>query len=243
MSLHIKDLHISVDHKEIVHGLDLEVPKGEVHTLMGPNGSGKSTLANTLAGHPKYEITKGTISLDGKDIGIMSPDERAKAGLFLSMQYTPEIPGVTIANFLRLAYSSMTEEKVHPLKFHKVLVDKVTDLGMDPDFLKRYLNVGFSGGEKKRLEILQMAVLDPTFVVLDETDSGLDVDALRIVADGINRFKSEEKGVLMITHYNRLLEYVVPDVVHIMIDGKIVKSGGADLAKVVEEEGYANLSS
>lgn len=242
MSLKIKNLHVSADNKEILKGVDLEVPKGKVVVIMGPNGSGKSTLANTLAGHPKYEITSGSIELDDEDITEDPANERAKKGLFLSMQYPPEIEGVTIANFLRLAVNAQREEKMNPLKIHAMLIEKMKELGVDESFLKRYLNVGLSGGEKKRLEILQLAVLNPTYAILDETDSGLDVDALKIVSEGINRFKSDDTGVLLITHYNRILEYITPDEVHIMLDGKIVKSGGAELALEIEKEGYTVIS-
>ncbi len=241
MSLNIKNLHVSADDKEILKGVDLEIPKGKVVVIMGPNGSGKSTLANTLAGHPKYEITEGSIQLDGGDITEDAANERAKKGMFLSMQYPPEIEGVTIANFLRLAVNAQREEKMNPLRIHAMLLEKMKELGVDESFLKRYLNVGLSGGEKKRLEILQLAVLDPAYAILDETDSGLDVDALKIVSEGINTFRSEEKGILLITHYNRILEYVTPDAIHIMLDGKIVKSGGAELAVEIEKDGYANL--
>ena len=241
MSLKIKNLHVSADNKEILKGVDLEVSKGKVVVIMGPNGSGKSTLANTLAGHPKYEITKGSIELDGADITEDPANERAKKGMFLSMQYPPEIEGVTIANFLRLAVNAQREVKLNPLKIHAMLLEKMKELDVDESFLKRYLNVGLSGGEKKRLEILQLAVLSPTYAILDETDSGLDVDALKIVSEGINKFKSDDTGVLLITHYNRILEYITPDVVHIMLDGKIVKSGGAELALEIEKNGYANL--
>ena len=238
MSVSIKNLHVSADDKAILNGVNLEVPKGKVVVIMGPNGSGKSTLANTLAGHPKYEVTDGSIELDGQEITEDAADERAQKGLFLSMQYPPEIEGVTIANFLRLAVNAGREEKLNPLKIHAMLVEKMKDLSINESFLTRYLNVGLSGGEKKKLEVLQLAALDPTYAILDETDSGLDVDALKIVADGINRFRSEEKGVLLITHYNRILQYVKPDEVHIMQDGKIVRSGGADLAVEIEQQGY-----
>ncbi len=238
MSLHIKNLHVSVEDKPIVKGLNLEIKPGEVHAIMGPNGSGKSTLANTLLGHPKYTVTEGTIMVDAVDVTEMSTDEKAKQGLFLSMQYPPEIEGVTISNFLRLAYNSLKGTSVNPLEFHRKLVEKMASFGMDPNFATRYVNTGFSGGEKKRAEILQLAVLEPTYAVLDETDSGLDVDALRIVSEGIKAFRNEKTGVLLITHYNRILDYVVPDVVHIMIDGKIVKSGGKELAHEVEKNGY-----
>lgn len=238
MSISINNLHISVENKEIIRGLDLTLEKGKVIAIMGPNGSGKSTLANTLMGHPKYKVTDGEISIDGEDITALSPDKRAKKGLFLSMQYPPQIEGVTIGNFLRVAKISQTGVQISPLDFHKILIEKMEKLSIDQDFLKRYLNVGFSGGEKKKLEILQLAILEPTYAILDETDSGLDVDALRIVAEGINQFRSSDRGILLITHYNRILEYITPDVVHIMKEGRMVKSGGAELAREIEESGY-----
>jgi len=238
MSLELKNLHISASGKEIVKGLNLKIKPCEVHALMGPNGSGKSTLANALMGHPKYKITQGQIFLGGHNITNESPDKRAKRGLFLSMQHLPEIPGVTLANFLRLATAARAGKNQSPLTFHKELLDQMKKLRIDPEFAKRYLNTGFSGGEKKRVEILQLTMLNPNYAVLDETDSGLDVDALQIVADGINRFRGRHHGLLLITHYHRLLEYVVPDIVHIMRDGKIVKSGGKELAKEIEEKGY-----
>lgn len=241
MSLSIKNLHISVDDKEIVKGLDLEIQPGEVHVIMGPNGSGKSTLANTLMGHPKYNVTKGYITLDDEDITAFKTNERAKRGLFLSMQYPAEIEGVTISNFLRMAVSAITGVKNNPIDFYRSLTEKMKELQIDPLFAKRYLNVGFSGGEKKRMETLQLLVLNPKYAILDETDSGLDVDALRIVCEGINKYRSKDKGILLITHYNRILEYITPDFVHIMRDGKIIKSGGSELAKEVEVSGYENI--
>ena len=242
MPLELKNLHISVDAKEIIHGVSLIVPPGEVHAIMGPNGSGKSTLANTLMGHPKYQITKGKIKLDTLDITNLAPDKRARAGLFLSMQYPPEIPGVSIANFLRLSAGAMRGQNQNPITFHKELNNQMKDLGIDPSFAGRHINLGFSGGERKRLEILQLLILNPTYAILDETDSGLDVDALKVVADGINRFRSKDHGILLITHYNRILEYVVPDVVHVMVAGKIAKSGGKELAKEIEKTGYSVIS-
>lgn len=239
MSLQIKNLHVCVEEKSIVKGLDLVINPGEIHAIMGPNGSGKSTLANTLLGHPKYVITDGMIEVDSVEVTHMSTDEKAKHGLFLSMQYPPEIEGVTISNFLRLAYNSLKGVSVNPIEFHRKLVEKIKEFGMDPSFATRYVNTGFSGGEKKRAEILQLAILEPTYAILDETDSGLDVDALKIVSEGIQAFKNEKTGVLLITHYNRILDYVVPDFVHIMIDGKIVKSGGKEMAHEVEKSGYA----
>ncbi len=241
MSLLLRNLHISVGDKEIVHGLDLEVQPGEVHVIMGPNGSGKSTLANAVAGHPKYTITDGQIMLDATNVTRASVSEKAKQGLFLSMQYPPEIAGVTISNFLRTAVGALTGEKQSPIKFHAQLQDMMKSLQIDLSFASRHLNVGFSGGEKKRLEILQLLLLNPKYAILDETDSGLDVDALKIVAEGINRFKTSEHGILLITHYNRILQYIAPDVVHIMKEGKIIKTGGPDLAEQVEKNGYEKI--
>jgi len=238
MSLIIKNLHVTTAGKEIVKGLSLTLKPGEVQAIMGPNGSGKSTLANALMGHPKYQITKGKIILDDAEITNESADKRARAGLFLSMQYPPEIPGVTITSFLRVAVGAMLGESQNPITFHKKLLEKMKELHMDPEFAKRAVNTGFSGGEKKRAEILQLAMLNPRYAILDETDSGLDVDALKIVAEGINHFKTKDRGILLITHYNRILKYVVPDIVHVMVDGKIVKSGGKELAEEIEETGY-----
>ncbi len=236
--LEIKNLHVSVENKEILKGINLVIHPGEVHAIMGPNGSGKSTLANVLMGHPKYTITEGQILLDTVDITTAKVQDRAKAGLFLSQQYLPEIAGVTVSSFLRTAISAKTGEKQHPVKFHKHLLAVMESLGMNKEFAARYLNVGFSGGEKKRLETLQLKMLDPKYAILDETDSGLDVDALKLVSDGINAFQDGSKGVLLITHYNRILQYVVPNFVHIMVNGTIVKTGGKELAIEVEEIGY-----
>jgi Fe-S cluster assembly ATP-binding protein len=241
MSVTINNLSVAVDEKIILNNLNLILQQGQVVALMGPNGSGKSTLANTLMGHPKYNITEGSISIDNTDITPLSPDKRSKLGLFLSMQYPPEIHGVTISQFLRLAYNAQHGETMNPLEFTEFLNEKMKELDMNPEFARRSVNAGFSGGEKKRAEILQLAVLNPTYAVLDETDSGLDVDALKIVAEGINRFRGKDKGVLLITHYNRLLNYVVTDVVYIMMKGKIVKSGGKELAEEIEKNGYSNL--
>lgn len=241
MSLAINNLQVSVDARDILHDVSIEIQPGEVHAIMGPNGSGKSTLANTLAGHPKYSLKSGEVLLDGQPIHNLPPEKRAQAGLFLSMQYVPEIPGVSVTNFLRTAKAAIMGEKLHPVKFHKELIMKMSELGIDKKFARRALNVGFSGGEKKKLEALQLAVLDPKYAILDETDSGLDVDALRAVCDGINAFRTQEKGILVITHYNRILEYLQPDHVHVMVDGKIVKSDGAALAKEIEEKGYEQI--
>src|SRR3989338_5176182 len=238
MSLSIKNLHISVDNKKIVHGVTLEIKPGEIHALMGPNGSGKSTLANALMGHPKYAITAGQILLDGDDITGAKVSEKAKKGLFLSPQYPPEIAGVTVSNFLRTAAGAMTGIKQNPIKFHQALIETLKSLNMDPAFASRYLNVGFSGGEKKRLEVLQLLTLNPKYAILDEVDSGLDVDAIKIVAKGINRFASVETGILLITHYQRILEYIAPTRVHIMRGGRITESGGLELARSIETKGY-----
>lgn len=239
-TLEIKDLHISIDEKPIVRGLNLTVRGGEVHALMGPNGTGKSTLASTLMGHPRYEITDGSILLDGQDIAGMSPDERARKGLFLAMQYPQEIPGVSTANFLRTALNAKrdADNPMPVMEFHKRLMEKMKLLNISPDFAERYLNEGFSGGEKKRNEILQMAMLEPRVAVLDEIDSGLDIDAVRIVADGVSTLKSPDLGVLIITHYQRILRYIKPDFVHVMLDGRVVRSGGPELAETLEAQGY-----
>ncbi len=241
MSLKISQLKISVDNQEIVHGLSLEIKPGEVHAIMGPNGSGKSTLVNTLAGHPKYLVTEGSIAIDGLDITTAKPEDRAKAGLFLSPQYPPEIAGVSIANFLRLAVGAKRGVNLNPLEFYKEIKVAMKALGIDESFAKRAINSGFSGGEKKRAEILQLALLQPTYALLDETDSGLDVDALKIVGEGINAFQNAEHGILLITHYARLLEYIKPTHVHIMRDGLIIKSGGPELAQEIETSGYTGV--
>lgn len=243
-ALDIKDLHVSINEKEIIKGLNLTLRQGEVHAIMGPNGTGKSTLAYTIAGHPNYTVTKGDILLDGKSILELEPDERSRAGLFLAFQYPVAIPGVTVANFLRTALNTRRratnpDDKGIPIvEFRKLLREKMEYLKMDPAFAGRYLNDGFSGGEKKRAEILQMATLQPSFAILDETDSGLDIDALRIVSEGVNALRGPGLGVLVITHYQRILNYIKPDVVHVMMDGRIVESGEADLALHLEEHGY-----
>lgn len=241
MSLALHNLHINVDDKKIVNGLSLEIKPGEVHAIMGPNGSGKSTLANAVMGHPKYTITDGSIIIDTRDVTTESADKRARAGLFLSMQYPPEIPGVTLSNFLRTTTNSLSGKQTNPLTFKKELDAAMQELNMDKSFAARHLNTGFSGGEKKRAEILQLAILKPKYAMLDETDSGLDVDALKIVAEGINRFHTKDTGILLITHYNRILEYITPDFVHIMHKGNIVKSGTRELAHEIEKNGYKNL--
>jgi Fe-S cluster assembly ATP-binding protein len=238
MELKIIDLYASVDGKEILKGIDLTIKAGETHALMGPNGSGKSTLANVLMGHPKYEVTKGRILIDGTDIVGLPADKRAKLGLFLSFQYPLEIPGVTVESFLRTAYNTINGTKIDVVQFNKLLKERMNSLNIDPHFSRRYLNEGFSGGEKKRMEILQMSVLDPKIMVLDETDSGLDVDALKVVSEGIGRMRDDNHGFLIITHFNRILKLVEPDHVHIIVQGRIVKSGGKDLAHEVESRGY-----
>lgn len=236
----IEDLHVQVEGKEIVKGISLAVPPREVHTIMGPNGSGKSTLANSLMGHPKYTITSGHIWLNGEEITAKTPDVRAKAGLFLGLQYPVAIPGVTMVNFLRSALNAVSGREVPVREFRQLLLAKMAMLKMDEQFARRYINEGFSGGEKKRAEILQMALLEPRIAVLDETDSGLDVDALRTVAEGINTVRSstDDMGILLITHYQRILNYITPDFVHIMVDGRIAQSGGRELALEVESSGY-----
>ncbi len=242
--LEIKNLHVQVENIEILHGINLAVPAGEVHAIMGPNGTGKSTLAYTLMGHPKYSITAGEVLLDGINILDLSAQERSHAGLFLAFQYPVAIPGVTVANFLRTAINAhrkAADPEYHGIsipEFRTLMLEKMQLLEMDPKMGGRYLNDGFSGGEKKRVEILQMAMLEPRMAVLDETDSGLDIDALRIVSEGINTLKNENLGILVITHYQRILNYLKPDVVHVMVDGQIVQSGGPDLALQLEEQGY-----
>jgi len=236
--LEVKDLKVKIEDKEIVKGISLTIEKGQVVALMGPNGSGKSTLAYAIMGHPNYEIISGKILLNGEDVTEMPADKRAKKGLFLSFQYPQEISGVTISNFLRTALNAKRKDKISVLDFHKLLQEKMKLLKFDKSFALRYLNEGFSGGEKKKTEILQMAVLQPTICMMDETDSGLDIDSLKIVAEGVNALKGREMGILLITHYQRILNYITPDIVHIVVDGKIVKSGGKELALEVEEKGY-----
>ena len=242
MLLEVKDLYVATQGQNILKGVNLQIRRGEVHAIMGPNGSGKSTLAKILAGHPSYEVTRGEILYDGKDLLELDPDERARDGVFMAFQYPVEIPGVTNSQFLRLAYNEkmkhLGEEELDPLEFNDLLKEKAKIVEMDPQFFKRSVNAGFSGGEKKRNEILQMAVLDPKLAILDETDSGLDIDALRIVAEGVNTLKSDENAVVLVTHYQRLLEYIIPDFVHVLADGKIVKEGGKELALELEEKGY-----
>jgi Fe-S cluster assembly ATP-binding protein len=237
-TLEIRGLKVSVEDKEILHGVDLSVSSGETHAIMGPNGSGKSTLAYSIAGHPKYTVTEGSITLDGEDVLKMAVDERARAGLFLAMQYPTEIPGVTVSNFLRTAATAMRGEAPKLRLWVKEVREAMASLEMDPAFAERNVNEGFSGGEKKRHEVLQLELLKPKIAILDETDSGLDIDALRIVADGVNALRSTNLGVLIITHYQRLLGYIVPDHVHVMWDGRIVKSGDKSLALELEAKGY-----
>jgi Fe-S cluster assembly ATP-binding protein len=242
MLLEVKDLHAGIDGKEILKGLNLEVNAGEVHAIMGPNGSGKSTLSKVLAGHPSYEVLSGSVTYDGEDLLELEPDERARAGVFMAFQYPVEVPGVSNSQFLRLAYNQkmqhMGGEELDPLEFNDYLKEKAKIVDMDPAFFKRSVNEGFSGGEKKRNEILQMAVLAPKLAILDETDSGLDIDALRIVAEGVNKLRSEDNAIILVTHYQRLLNYITPDFVHVLAGGKIVKEGGKELALELEEKGY-----
>jgi Fe-S cluster assembly ATP-binding protein len=243
-TLKITDLHVSVAgasgaSTEILRGVDLTVSGGETHAIMGPNGSGKSTLAYAIAGHPKYLVTQGSVTLDGEDVLAMSVDARARAGLFLAMQYPVEVPGVSVSNFLRTAVTAVRGEAPKLRTFVKELRSSMDALSITPDFAERNLNEGFSGGEKKRHEILQMELLNPKIAILDETDSGLDIDALKVVSEGINRFRQEPgHGVLLITHYTRILQYVQPDFVHVFVNGRIVKEGGAELAQELEAEGY-----
>lgn len=236
--LKIEGLTTEAEGIPILQGVDLTIRSGEVHAMMGPNGSGKSTLAYAIMGHPSYTITGGSVTLDGQDVLSMSPEERASLGLFLAMQYPTEIPGVSLTNFLRTAVNAVRGEETPVRQFMKELREQMTDLGMDEKFLQRNVNEGFSGGEKKRFEILQLALLQPRFAVLDETDSGLDVDALRMVSHGVNAMRGPDLGVLIITHYSRILEYVKPDYVHVLLDGQIAKSGGAELADELERTGY-----
>ncbi len=236
--LTIVDLHVSVEGKPILKGLDLRVRGGEVHAIMGPNGTGKTTLALALMGHPRYRIERGDVLFDGRSLLGMSPDQRAKLGLFMAFQYPSEVPGVTVVNFLRAALSAARDEEISAWDFLPLLEEKMKLLGMPEDFAQRYLNAGFSGGEKKRCEMLQMALLQPKVAVLDETDSGLDIDALKAVAGAVNTLRGPDLGLLLITHYHRLLQYIVPDHVHVMMNGRIVHSGGKELALELEAKGY-----
>ena len=244
--LEIRDLHAGIEGKEILHGIDLTIRPGEVHAVMGPNGAGKSTLSAVLAGRPDYTVTGGSITFAGQDLLAMSPEERSWAGIFLSFQYPIEIPGVSITNFMKAAVNARRKAKgepeMAPAQFLKLLKEKMAFVKMKPEFAKREVNVGFSGGEKKRNEIFQMAMLDPVLSILDETDSGLDVDALKIVADGVNALRSPEKSAIIITHYKHLLELVTPDVVHVLKDGRIIATGGMELADQIENQGFESIN-
>lgn len=244
--LSIEDLHANVEGKPLLQGVTLEIKEGEIHAVMGPNGAGKSTLAKILAGHPSYEVTHGKIEFEGQDLLAMEPEERAHAGLFMSFQYPIEIPGVSNIQFLRTAYNAkrkaMAQTEISPVEFEALLDDKMRLMEIKLEFKERNLNEGFSGGEKKRNEILQMAVLNPKLAILDETDSGLDIDAMKIVANGVNAFADSRNGILLITHYQRLLNYIIPNFVHVLLDGKIVHTGGAELALELEHKGYDWLS-
>jgi Fe-S cluster assembly ATP-binding protein len=243
--LEIQNLHAAIDGSEILRGIDLEMSRGQIHAIMGPNGSGKSTLANVLMGHPAYEVTDGQVTFEGADVLELEPDERSRLGLFLAFQYPSAIPGVTVANFLRMAVNAhrrSPEGDENPIRipeFRKLLQENMEMLKIDRSMSSRYLNDGFSGGEKKRMEMLQMAVLQPCLAILDETDSGLDIDALRVVSDGVNRLAGPELGVLVITHYSRLLRYIKPDIIHVLVNGRIVRTGGPELADELERDGYA----
>ena len=236
--LNIKNLHTRIEEKEILKGLDLEINKGEIHVIMGPNGAGKSTLAYTLMSHPKYEISEGEIIYEGENINALRADERAKKGIFLSFQYPEEIPGVTVDNFLRTSKAAVTGEPVKMMSFRRELKEKMDLLKMDEEYARRYLNVGFSGGEKKKNEILQMAILKPKLAILDETDSGLDVDAIKVVSEGVKLLADGERAILIITHHNKILQYLEPDYVHVLVNGRIVKTGDMALARDIEVNGY-----
>ena len=240
-TLEIVDLHAEVEGKEILKGIDLVVRQGETHALMGPNGSGKSTLSNVIMGRPGYKVTRGKVVFKGEDITHLTPDERAKRGLFLAMQYPTEVPGVSVVNFLRTAYTSVKGEQISALAFRKHMKEKMDMLGVDDPMVQRYVNQGFSGGEKKKNEVLQLAVLEPEIAILDETDSGLDIDSLKSVATGVAALVGPELGVLLITHYQRMLNYIAPDRVHVMMSGRIVRSGGAELAQELEAKGYEGM--
>ncbi|TCJ20549.1 Fe-S cluster assembly ATPase SufC [Rubrobacter taiwanensis] len=237
--LKIENLRVAVEEGgEIVKGLDLEVGRGEIHAIMGPNGSGKSTLANALMGHPRYEVTGGSVTFEGEDLLELEPDERARLGVFMAFQYPSEVPGVSVANFLRTAVNSVREEELSAMEMYRLLQEKMRVMQIDPSFAERYLNEGFSGGEKKRNEILQLLMLQPKLAILDETDSGLDIDALQVVARGVNEMRGPEFSAIVITHYSRILRYIEPDYVHVMLDGRIVTSGGKELADELEAKGY-----
>ncbi len=240
-TLEVRGLHATVEGKEILRGIDLTVRQGEIHALMGPNGSGKSTLSNVIMGRPGYVVTEGTVLLNGEDITALPADERAKRGLFLAMQYPTEIPGVSVVNFLRTAYNSIKGGQVSALEFRKHMKTQMERLGIEDSMVQRYVNQGFSGGEKKRNEVLQLAVLDPAIALLDETDSGLDIDSLKLVAESVNDLAGPDLGVLIITHYQRMLNYITPGFVHVMMQGKIVRSGGPELAHQLEDKGYEGI--
>jgi Fe-S cluster assembly ATP-binding protein len=246
-TLEIRDLRVSVEDKEILRGVDLTVRQGEVHALMGPNGSGKSTLAGVILGRPGYKVEGGDVRFNGESILALTPDDRARRGLFLAFQYPVEVPGVSVVNFLRSAYNALKnptgdeDKMISALAFRKLMKEKMTLVGVDDDMVRRYVNQGFSGGEKKRMETLQLAVLEPEIAILDETDSGLDIDALKAVAGGINELRGPDLGLLLITHYQRILEYVTPDHVHVLMGGRVVKSGGPELARELEAKGYEGL--
>ncbi|MDQ5816392.1 MAG: Fe-S cluster assembly ATPase SufC [Actinomycetota bacterium] len=241
--LRIEDIHVEVDNKEILKGLSLNIDKGEIHAIMGPNGSGKSTLAYVLTGRPGYDITSGRIFYKGEDVKDLAPDERAKAGIFLAFQYPTEVPGVSVVNFLRTAYNAVhPDQEKSAMKFRMFLQEKIDLLEIPSELVDRYVNQGFSGGEKKRNEILQMAVLEPELAVMDETDSGLDIDALKHVSAGVNKLANDDVGIVLITHYQRLLNYIRPDVVHVLMGGRIVESGSFEVAERLEAEGYAGLA-
>jgi Fe-S cluster assembly ATP-binding protein len=241
MKLEIQNLHVRIEEREILHGVNLTVGQGETHALMGPNGSGKSTLSNVIMGRPGYVLTQGQVLLNGEDITALTADERAKRGLFLAMQYPTEIPGVSVVNFLRTAYQSVKGEQVSALAFRKHMKTQMERLGIEESMVQRYVNQGFSGGEKKRNEVLQLAVLEPEIALLDETDSGLDIDSLKLVAESVNELVGPELGVLVITHYQRMLNYITPQYVHVMMQGKIVQSGGPELAHQLEDKGYEGI--
>jgi Fe-S cluster assembly ATP-binding protein len=236
--LKVENLHAEIDGNEILKGLDLEVSKGEIHAIMGPNGSGKSTLSNVLMGHPRYEVTGGTATFMDQDVFELEADERAKLGMFLAFQYPSEVPGVSVANFLRTAVNSVREKELSPMEMYRLIQEKMSIMQMNPKFAERYLNEGFSGGEKKRNEILQMLMLEPKLAIMDETDSGLDIDALQVVAKGVNELRGPEFSAVIITHYQRILRYIEPDHVHVMLDGRIVTSGAKELADQLEDKGY-----
>jgi len=240
-TLEVRGLHATVEGKEILRGIDLTVRQGEIHALMGPNGSGKSTLSNVIMGRPGYVVTEGTVLLNGEDITALTADERAKRGLFLAMQYPTEIPGVSVVNFLRTAYNSIKGGQVSALEFRKHMKTQMERLGVEDSMVQRYVNQGFSGGEKKRNEVLQLAVLEPAIALLDETDSGLDIDSLKLVAESVNDLAGPDLGVLIITHYQRMLNYITPAFVHVMMQGKIVRSGGPELAHQLEDKGYEGI--